>query len=150
MLTFKIRAVSAVVLSLGVLAGCMNPGGGATTGFHGKVDRLNMVDPNRNFSRVYRDYPSMDARFARNGTWKSLRAVRQLAIGQSQAQVRRTLGKPVSVMESENWNYVLHLPLDRDNRLVCQFRVYFDENNRLTGTLWRRPQCAEVATGRFQ
>ncbi len=140
----KLSGLSAAVLSLGLVAGCM------TTTEGGPVDKLNMVDPNRDFSHVYRSYPSMDKRFSRNGTWHSVKDVQKLALGQTKADVVRAIGKPKSKTERGSWNYDLHLSLHRNNRLVCQFRVYFDENERVSGTLWRRPQCAEVATGRLK
>ncbi len=136
------------MLGLVLLAGCMTTT--PTTTGNGPVDRLNMVDPHRHFPHAYRDYPSMDERFARNGTWHSVRDAQRLALGQNKAAVVRAIGHPKWKTKDGNWTYDLHLPLDRNNRLVCQFRVYFDENERVQGTLWRRPQCAELATGQLK
>lgn len=137
---------AALVLAMGV-AGCTTGHWGAwSTGF----DQLNMVDPHRGFAHAYRDYPSMDERFARSGTWHTVAEVQQIQIGQSKADLMRHIGAPkYRAEDNSSWDYDLHLPLHRQDRLVCQYRVYFDADGLVRGTLWRRPQCAELATGQL-
>ncbi len=140
------RLPAACVAAL-ILASCATvPQGALGTGY----DQLNVVDPHRGFSHAYRDYPSMDERFARNGTWHTVSEVQRVQIGQSRTELKRHIGTPKLRTEDDSaWDYDLHLPLDRNNRLVCQYRVYFDADGLVRGTLWRRPQCAELATGQL-
>jgi outer membrane protein assembly factor BamE (lipoprotein component of BamABCDE complex) len=113
-----------------------------------EIDQLNMVEPNKNFSRVWRDYPDMDAVFARDGTARSVAQVRHVAKGQSKKQLVQWLGRPVSASQDGGWNFVLKLPLPQGNALVCQYRVYFDEKETVKGTIWRRPQCADLVASK--
>lgn len=129
------------------LAGCgVLHQGTWSTGF----DALNMVDPHRGFAHAYRNYTNMDEDFARSGTRHSIAQIGQIQIGQTRAELTRNIGTPKYRAEDDrSWDYDLHLPLDRQNRLVCQYRVYFDADGLVRGTLWRRPQCAELATGQL-
>lgn len=135
------RAFAALSLALTLLA---------SPAFAVETDTLNIVDPGRGFSRVWRAYPDMDEPFVRDGTHLSLNQVRGVAQGQSKGQLVRQVGKPVSKTTQGAWNFNLSLPLPQGNRLVCQYRVYFDDAERVTGTVWRRPQCAGLVTGQIK
>lgn len=108
---------------------------------------FNMIQPDRDFWRVWRAYPDMDAHFARDGTPRSLAQVRRVARGQTKGQLVRLLGNPVAASADGGWDFNIKLPLPQRNRLVCQYRVYFDSHERVRGTVWRRPQCADLITG---
>ncbi|MFN4156233.1 MAG: hypothetical protein ACK4HF_16420 [Paracoccaceae bacterium] len=134
------RAVLALTLSLPLLAACV--AGPAP-------DRLNLVAPNDGFSRVWREYPDMDARYARTGSRDTISAVRRVAIGQDGATVQSAIGKPVVIdPEAGMSEYNLSLSLAGRDRLVCQYRVYFDAEGKVKGSVWRRPQCADLVTGK--
>lgn len=108
---------------------------------------LNAVGPNKNFPRAYRAYPTMDVTFSRVGTPRSVAQVRQIEIGSSKRQLVNAIGQPVSAYTDGSWNFNVALPLPQRNKLICQYRVYFDDADRVAGTLWRRPQCADIVTG---
>ena len=105
---------------------------------------LNVVDPNRGFPRVGRSYPGLDANYARVGAVRSTAQVRRVRVGSSKTEVARAIGRPVSAYRDGSWNYNLSLDYPQRNRLICQYRVYFDANERVEETVWRRPQCAAV------
>jgi len=105
---------------------------------------LNNVDPDGKFSRVWRIYPDMDATYARDGTPRKIQQIRSIKIGASKQQLVKLAGQPVSASQDGAWNFNLRLKLEQKNQLVCQFKVYFDENQHVSGTLWRRPQCADI------
>ncbi len=111
------------------------------------VTTLNGVGPDRDFPRAWRAYSQMDKRFARVGTPRSVATVRKIAIGSSKQQLVRAVGQPVSAYKDGSWNFNVALPLPQRNKLICQYRVYFDDQDRVAGTLWRRPQCANIVTG---
>lgn len=115
---------------------------------HADVTELNVVAPERAFPRVWRAYPTMDARYARTGSQRSVAQVRRIAIGSSKSQLVSAIGNPVSAFRDGSWNFNVSLRLPQRNRLICQYRVYFDDNDRVAGTAWRRPQCADIVAGR--
>ncbi|MEB8386024.1 outer membrane protein assembly factor BamE [Rhodobacteraceae bacterium KMM 6894] len=90
----------------------------------------------------------MDETYARDGTPRKIQQIRSIKIGDSKQQLFRLAGQPVSASQDGAWNFNLRLTLEQRNQLVCQFKVYFDENERVSGTLWRRPQCADIITGK--
>jgi hypothetical protein len=114
------------------------------------VDKLNVLGSDRAFPRVWRAYPDMDASFERPGIDRSLSKVRSIAIGDSQEKLVRAIGQPVSAYEDGSWNFNIALPWPQRHRLVCQYRVYFDADKRVKGTIWRRPQCVNLVTGKSE
>lgn len=113
-----------------------------------EVTGLNVVAPEEGFPRVWRDYPDMDETYVRNGTSRTPAQMRRVALGQTKQQLVGAAGQPVSANEDGSWNFNINLPLPQRNELVCQYRVYFDEDGRISGTAWRRPQCADIVTGK--
>ncbi len=112
------------------------------------VTELNVLGPEKGFRRVSRAYPDMDAEFVRRGTPKTVAQVRRIDIGSSKTQVVRAIGQPVSAYKDGSWNFNVSFRLPQGNRLICQYRVYFDQTDHVAGTVWRRPQCANIATGK--
>ena len=110
-------------------------------------DRLNEVDPQAGFSSVSRAYPSMNARYARVGTKRLIAQVRGIAVGQSQDRVQAALGRPTIGNSDGSSEFHLSLPLTRRDRLICQYRVFFDGAGRVERAVWRRPQCAALVLG---
>lgn len=131
-----LSATAALVLSLGAASA--------------DVDKLNMLGSDRSFPRVWRAYPDMDASFERPGIKRSLGLVRSIAIGDSQQKLVRAIGQPVSAYEDGSWNFNIALPWPQRHRLVCQYRVYFDADKRVKGSIWRRPQCVNLVTGKSE
>lgn len=110
-------------------------------------DRLNEVDPQAGFSSVSRAYQSMNARYARNGAKHAIAQVRGIAVGQPRERVQAALGRPAIRNGDGSYEFHLSLPLTRRDRLICQYRVFFDGAGHVERTVWRRPQCAELVLG---
>lgn len=119
-------------------------GGAAAGGSEG----LHLVDPASRFSQARRDYPDMDARYVRPATPISIAQIRQVMLGQSKQELEQTLGQPAFGHEDGSWEFHVSLPLTSNDRLVCQYRVYFDGEGLVTGAVWRRPQCADLVATR--
>lgn len=105
---------------------------------------LNQVYAEQEFSRVERAYSDMDRRYSRIGTPRSISQVNRVALGQTKADLQTLLGQPAIIERGGAWEFHLALPLTGRNELVCQYRVHFDQDERVQATVWRRPQCAEL------
>ncbi len=112
------------------------------------ADLLNEVSPNAGFSSVSRAYPDMDARYARTGTRRDIAQVRRVAVGQSRSDLQAVLGRPAIRNGDGSSEFHLSLPLTGGDRLICQYRVFFDGQDTVERAVWRRPQCADLITGR--
>lgn len=112
------------------------------------VTELNVLGPDRDFPRVSKAYTDMDATFVRQGSGRTVEQVSRIAIGSSKTQLVRAIGQPVSAYKDGSWNFNVSFRLPQGNRLICQYRVYFDASEQVAGTVWRRPQCADIATGK--
>lgn len=110
------------------------------------VTTLNGVGPDRDFPRVSRAYDTMNRDFSRTGVPRSVAQVRRIAIGSTKRQLVAAVGQPVSAYGDGSWNFNVALSLPQSHKLICQYRVYFDDADRVQGTLWRRPQCADIIT----
>lgn len=111
---------------------------------HAEVEGLNVLAPDKEFPRVGRSYSSMDAVFARTGVIRSVAQVREVQIGSTKAQLVSAVGQPVSTYGDGSWNFNISLDFPQANRLICQYRVWFDDDDRVSGTAWRRPQCLNI------
>lgn len=109
--------------------------------------KLTEVNPNAGFSSVSRAYPGLNARYARIGTPRTLAQVRTVAVGQSQDRLENALGRPAIRNGDGSYEYHLSLPLARRDRLICQYRVFFDGDRHVERAVWRRPQCAALVLG---
>ncbi len=112
------------------------------------VTELNVLGPDRDFPRVSKAFTDMNATFVRQGSNRTVAQVRRITIGSSKTQVVRAIGQPVSAYKDGSWNFNVSSRLPQGNRLICQYRVYFDASEQVSGTVWRRPQCANIATGK--
>lgn len=112
-------------------------------------DLLNQVNPRVGFSSVTRAYSDMDARYVRAGTRREIAQVRRVAVGQSMAELQAVLGRPALGYDDGSWEFHLSLPLTGRDRLICQYRVFFDGQGGVENAVWRRPQCANLVRGRL-
>lgn len=109
------------------------------------ADLNEVADHGRGFDDVDRAYPAMDEKYVRQGASRTPQQLSQLAIGQSPEQVIAILGSPVTT-DNTGWHYNVSLPLDGADELVCQYKVLFNRDGTLAQGIWRRPQCAAIAT----
>lgn len=135
---FTRGSLTALTLSLVMLAGCVQTG---------TPDGINILDPGRDFTRVWREYPDMDQRFSRPGRPVTLAKVRGVARGQDRETLLRNLGQPAFQHEDGSLEFHLALTSGPRDRLICQYRVYFDADNHVWSSVWRRAQCAELVAG---
>jgi outer membrane protein assembly factor BamE (lipoprotein component of BamABCDE complex) len=105
---------------------------------------LDEVNPRAEFSSVSRAYSDMDARYARTGVPREIAQVRSIEVGQSQAELEATLGRPALDHGDGSFEFHLSLPLAQSDRLICQYRVFLNGDGRVERAVWRRPQCADL------
>ena len=86
-------------------------------------------------------------RQARNGAKHAIAQVSGIAVGQPRERVQAALGRPAIRNGDGSYEFHLSLPLTRRDRLICQYRVFFDGAGHVERTVWRRPQCAELVLG---
>lgn len=126
------------------LAGLMSFGGSVVAE---ETEDAHVVDPDRGFSQVERDYPDMDERYSREGVPPGLEAVRSVSLGMSRDELLSAIGEPKLVGDDGNWEYHLALPLTERDSLICQYLVHLDADDRLSQAAWRRPQCGDLVKG---
>lgn len=115
----------------------------------------NPVDPISNpqgleFSNVEMELPDYAPPFQRDGQLEETRAAyNDVQPGMTQPQIRTLLGKPLNAgagSEGAEWNYNFTLVLPTStNYIVCQYKVVFDDDNRVKAGVWRRNQCLDIA-----
>lgn len=110
---------------------------------------LNVIAPSASFDDVSRTYSSMNATYVRYGKNMTVDQVRKVSLGQYKSDVTGVLGKPISANNDGSWYYEINLPYRTKNKFVCQYRVYFDDTDKVTATVWRRHQCADLVTGKL-
>lgn len=138
------RQLSSIFATLSFVAlAALHPAGPVQADVKG----LNVVAPEEQFPRVSRSYQSMDERFSRPGTVRSVAQVLSVEVGSSKSTLVRAVGEPVSAFSDGSWNFNVALRLPQKNRLICQYRVYFDDQDRVKASAWRRPQCADIING---
>lgn len=111
-------------------------------------DALNQVNPRAGFTSVSKAYSDMDKRYVRVGMPRDIAQVRRIAVGQSQATLQATLGRAAHRNGDGSLEFHLSLPLVGRDRLICQYRVYFDGAGKVSHAAWRRPQCADLVAGK--
>ncbi|MET3600836.1 outer membrane protein assembly factor BamE [Martelella mangrovi] len=131
-------------VSIAVLAGAIFVGPAFAGG-------LNEQKANMRFESVTPALTELDANFVRDGKPVTVELVRQVEIGAAQEQVASLLGQPVQAAKRGNtsvWDYNLKFTTARDGEIVCQYKVLFDKTQKVDETVWRRPQCRDLMTGR--
>lgn len=111
-------------------------------------DTLNEVNPRAGFSSVSKAYSDMDKRYIRVGMPRDIAHVRRISVGQSQAALQAVLGRAAHHNSDGSLEFNLSLPLVGRDRLICQYRVYFDGARKVSHAAWRRPQCADLVAGK--
>lgn len=127
------------LLALAVLAMSAFPQASAQ-----EQDLLNGVDPGAGFTSVSRAYSSMDAEYERTGTELEIDQVRTIEIGQLRDDLQLVYGSPAHNNLDGSAEFHLSLPLTEKDRLICQYRVFFDGEKKVERAVWRRPQCADL------
>lgn len=121
-----------------LLGGCVAQTGGS----------LDQVNPGAGFSQVSKAYPDMDARYVRVGAPRTISEVRRISVGQSRSDLQAVLGRPAVQNGDGSYEFHLSLPLTGRDRLICQYRVFFDGEGKVSRAVWRRQQCADLVARR--
>ena len=116
----------------------------ATVAFADAVTELNVLQSDAAFPSVTRAFTQMDATFARRNFLRTVAQVNQVQIGISKDGLVSAVGQPVSAYSDGSWNFDLSFRLPQNNRIICQYRVFFDDQDLVSGTIWRRPQCVDI------
>lgn len=111
-------------------------------------DQLNEVNPRVGFSSVSKAYSDMDARYVRRGTPRTVDQMRNVAIGQSRNDLQATLGRPAIVNSDGTYEFHIALPTAQKDRLICQYKVFFDGQGKVRRGVWRRQQCADIVSSK--
>lgn len=102
------------------------------------------VDPKAGFTSVSREYADMNAPYSRGGVEKTIAGIRSVLPGMSRPELERALGQPVLGRGDGSAEFHLSLSLTGRDRLICQYRVFFDAQDKVERAVWRRPQCADL------
>lgn len=122
--------------------------------------RENPVDPVTNpealeFGDVKMKVEEYAEPFQRTGTLvKDTSVFKKIVSGMPAARVQTLLGKPLEKSGGElggEWNYhfTLTMPVS-GSHLVCQYKVVFDDEQRVKETVWRRDQCRSIVMATAQ
>lgn len=69
--------------------------------------------------------------------------------GVSAQKVEARMGEPYARAHREgvmHWDYNVNFPIaGAPNQMVCQYKVVFGENDKVSSTHWRRRNCADLA-----
>ncbi len=109
---------------------------------------LNVLAPDRGWQVVSRSYASMDRQYSRAGRITTFAQINNVRLGSSQQELVAALGQPVATYSDGSWAFNLSLDYPQNHRLICQYRVRFDEDDRVAETAWRRPQCSGLVMTR--
>ncbi|WP_417588857.1 outer membrane protein assembly factor BamE domain-containing protein [Pararhodobacter oceanensis] len=105
---------------------------------------VHQVDPNAGFTSVSREYPDLNAPYSREGVERDIARIRSVTPGMSRLDVQQILGQPVTQHTDGSMEFHLSLSLTGRDRLICQYRVFFDDEGAVERAAWRRPQCADL------
>lgn len=122
------------ILGIALLAGCAGSG-----------------DRDDGLARQPSDFEELRVRasdlgsgFLRKGRFSTPGDIARISPGDSREDVQRRLGEPLSDSSDDWWFYNVNLPLeDMDDYLVCQLRVAFDRERKVSNVEWRRTQCRD-------
>ena len=64
-----------------------------------------------------------------------------------ESDLQAVLGHPAIRNGDGSLEFHLSLPLTARDRLICQYRVFFDGSGNVERGVWRRPQCADLVLG---
>lgn len=114
-----------------------------------QAQSAHVVDPGAGFTSVSREYPDLNAPYSRDGMRQRLAQIRNVQIGMSRAELEQRIGRPAIAYTDGSLEFHLSLSLTGRDRLICQYRVFLDDQNTVERAVWRRPQCADLVFGRL-
>lgn len=90
-------------------------------------------------------FPDLDSTYLETGDFIDPDSVLRISQGQHKDQVRRLLNHPhfsEGIFNVREWDYVFNFYTGEGNAyLTCQYKLKFDDDNRVESTHWLNPQC---------
>jgi len=112
------------------------------------VDRVS--NPNAlDFTNVEVSPQEMNPPFVRHGLVVEPQRLSSIGTGISGADVSAVLGEPLRKYGARDaeWDYNVRLKMPQsENYLICQYKIVFDQHDLVLETVWRRRQCAQIAS----
>lgn len=90
-------------------------------------------------------FPDLDSTYLNTGDFIDPESVLRISQGQHKDQVRRLLGHPhfsEGIFNVREWDYAFNFYTGEGSAYItCQYKLRFDDDNRVTSSHWRDPQC---------
>ncbi|MGY4879696.1 OmpA family protein [Vreelandella aquamarina] len=90
-------------------------------------------------------FPDLESTYLETGDFIDPDSVLRISQGQHKDQVRRLLNHPhfsEGIFNVREWDYAFNFYTGEGNAyLTCQYKLKFDDDNRVESTHWRNPQC---------
>lgn len=96
-------------------------------------------------------FPSNDLATTAEGTYPNVDNLRMVEPGMTKRQVYPLVGPPhfhESVFHVRVWNYLFHFR-DGEKVISCEYQIQFGDDDRVTRTRWREPQCERFAPAKI-
>ena len=98
------------------------------------------------------DFPAPDLARWKQGSFPNLTSLRTVRDGIARDHVRELIGGPhfgAGMFGTSDWDYLLHFHLGSTGKFVtCQFKVRFDEQQRVSNLYWKTPECNALVNPR--
>lgn len=98
------------------------------------------------------DFPAPDLARWKQGSFPNLTSLRTVRDGIARDHVRELIGGPhfgAGMFGTSDWDYLLHFHLGSTGKFVtCQFKVRFDEHQRVSNLYWKTPECNALVNPR--
>jgi len=128
-------------------AACAMGVSGAAYGQHNPIDEVSNAGA-LNYTNVTIAPRDMKEPFVRDGVVAEPQRFAAIVPGLEKAQVQALLGEPLR-QQGREWDYNFQLKMEQsENFLVCQYKVVFDDQQRVRETIWRLRQCQQLASAR--
>ncbi|MEN5144554.1 outer membrane protein assembly factor BamE domain-containing protein [Brevundimonas diminuta] len=111
------------------------------------VDRVS--NPNAlDYTDVEVSPREMNPPFVRHGLVVEPQRLASIKAGLSGSEVTAVLGEPLRKNGvRDEWDYDVKLKMPQsDNYLICQYKIVFGQQDLVSETVWRRRQCAQIAS----
>lgn len=134
-----------MALSFGLLVAT-----GAVQAYENPVDSITNTQA-LGFPDVDMEVEDYDAPFQRTGPLVTdTRLFEKIVPGLPASEVKSLFGEPLAKTDGTagkawDYNFTLALPVS-NNRIVCQYKVVFDDSQQVEEAVWRRRQCARLIT----
>lgn len=106
--------------------------------FHGGASAAQQTDT---------QFPDPASSYRTEGLFPNVANLRNMGTGLTKPQVLDLLGAPhfsEGLFGVREWNYIFNLRDASGNVTQCQYKVLYDDQMKVRGTLWNKPGCADL------